>query len=178
NLVRDGQRERDGDGAGDVRLAYADRRFPLAPGSLDGEAADDLAAINSDSDRLDAILERQNYRLAFWRSAREDLDYRRFFDVTTLAGLRVEDEAVMNATHERIISWLSDGTLDGVRIDHPDGLRDPQGYLARLRSAAPQAWIVAEKILEPPEAIPDDWPIDGTTGYDFMNLVGELYVVS
>ena len=134
-----------------------------------------LDALNADTDRLDELISAQNYRLAWWRAAGEDLDYRRFFDVTTLAGLRMEDEHVFNETHELILGWLRDGTLDGVRIDHPDGLRDPKTYFDRLHSAAPAAWIVAEKVLEPDEKLPADWPIAGTTGYDFLNLVGRLY---
>ncbi len=135
----------------------------------------ELVAINADVDRLDALLQAQNYRLAYWRAGRDDLDYRRFFDVTTLAGLRTEDEHVFAETHELILGWLRDGTLDGLRIDHPDGLRDPRTYFERLSHFAPGAWIVAEKILEPGEDLPADWPIAGTTGYDFLNLVGRLY---
>ena len=141
------------------------------------EAIDEqLSFLNSDPDRLDAFLMAQNYRLAFWRAAREDLDYRRFFDVTSLAGLRMEDEHVFNETHELVLGWLRDGTLDGLRIDHPDGLRDPRQYFDRLRAAAPRAWVVAEKILEQGEALPSNWPIAGTTGYDFLNRLTRLYV--
>jgi (1->4)-alpha-D-glucan 1-alpha-D-glucosylmutase len=135
-----------------------------------------VAAINADADRLDDLLQRQNYRPAFWRTAGRELDYRRFFDVHTLVGLRMEDERVFADTHELILRWLADGAVDGVRVDHPDGLRDPKEYFERLRRAAPEAWIVAEKILEPGEALPEDWPIDGTTGYDFMNRAGGLFV--
>jgi (1->4)-alpha-D-glucan 1-alpha-D-glucosylmutase len=136
---------------------------------------DEVAALNDNVDRLDELIQAQNYRLAYWRAAREDLDYRRFFDVTSLAGLRMEDERVFAQTHELILGWLRDGVLDGVRVDHPDGLRDPKTYFDRLHGAAPDAWIVGEKILEPGEDLPADWPIAGTTGYDFLNLVGRLY---
>lgn len=156
-----------------VALRYADYWFPLAPGSLPPLAAEnfaaELAALNADPDRLDAVLQRQFYRLARWRLAARELGYRRFFDVNTLAGVRVEDPAVFAATHQRVLGWLADGTLDGVRVDHVDGLRDPAGYLARLRAAAPCAWIVVEKILAPEEALPP-WPVAGTTGYEFLNL--------
>src|SRR3954462_12886914 len=135
----------------------------------------EVERVNADIDRLDDLIQAQNYRLAFWRAAREDLDYRRFFDVTTLAGVRMADESVFADTHELVLGWLRDGTLDGVRIDHPDGLRDPKTYFDRLHSAAPDAWIVAEKILEPGEDLPSDWPVAGTTGYDFLNLVNRLY---
>ncbi|HYI23453.1 MAG TPA: malto-oligosyltrehalose synthase [Candidatus Limnocylindrales bacterium] len=142
-----------------------------------GQAVDDqVALLNEDVDRLDALIEGQNYRLAYWRAAGEDLDYRRFFDVTGLAGLRIEDEHVFNETHELILGWLREGVLDGVRIDHPDGLRDPRAYFDRLHAATPRAWIVAEKILEPGEQLRGDWPVAGTTGYDFLNEVNRLFV--
>ena len=131
---------------------------------------------NADVELLDSLLDRQNYRLAHWRTAGEELDYRRFFDVTSLAGLRMEDEQVFVDTHALVLGWLADGTLDGVRIDHPDGLRDPLAYLDRLRALAPDAWIVVEKILEPGESLPDSWPVEGTTGYDFLNRVAALFV--
>ncbi|HEX7184673.1 MAG TPA: malto-oligosyltrehalose synthase [Thermoanaerobaculia bacterium] len=132
--------------------------------------------INADPDRLDELLQRQNYRPAFWRTAGQELDYRRFFDVHTLVGLRTEDERVFADTHARVIDWARRGVLDGLRIDHPDGLLDPEQYFARLHAAAPEAWIVVEKILEPGEPLPEDWPVDGTTGYDFASLVGGLFV--
>jgi len=131
---------------------------------------------NRDPDRLDALLSRQNFRPAFWRTAGRELDYRRFFDVHTLAGLRTEDERVFADTHALVFDWVRRGVLDGLRIDHPDGLRDPEQYFERLRAAAPDAWIVVEKILEPGERLPESWPVDGTTGYDFLNLVGGLFV--
>ncbi|MBW3573904.1 MAG: malto-oligosyltrehalose synthase [Actinobacteria bacterium] len=140
-------------------------------------AVDDaVGRINGDPELLDALLERQNYRLAYWRTAGWELDYRRFFDITTLAALRMEDDQVFSDTHALVLEWVAAGVVDGLRIDHPDGLRDPDGYFWRLRSAAPTAWVVVEKILEPGEVLPPDWPVDGTTGYDFLNLVGGLFV--
>ncbi|HZZ28818.1 MAG TPA: malto-oligosyltrehalose synthase [Pirellulales bacterium] len=135
-----------------------------------------LADINASPDRLDDLLERQNYRLAFWRMAKQELDYRRFFDINTLVGLRMEDEQVFADTHALVLHWLKRGVLDGLRIDHPDGLRDPQQYCSRLLQAAPQAWIVAEKILMPDESLPEDWPIAGTTGYDFLNRAMRVFI--
>jgi len=135
-----------------------------------------LADINNSSDLLDKLLERQNYRLAFWRMAKQDLDYRRFFDINTLVGLHMEDERVFNDTHTLVLHWLDHGVVDGLRIDHPDGLRDPQQYFQRLTTAAPHAWIVAEKILMPEERLPETWPIAGTTGYDFLNQVLRLFI--
>jgi len=135
-----------------------------------------VAEVNAHPDALDALLERQNYRLAFWRAAARDLGYRRFFDINTLVALRMEDERVFADTHALVLRWLADGMLDGLRIDHPDGLRDPEMYCRWLHQACPQAWIVVEKILEPGERLPDTWPVAGTTGYDFLNRVGGLFV--
>jgi (1->4)-alpha-D-glucan 1-alpha-D-glucosylmutase len=134
----------------------------------------EVAALDADVDELDALLDRQNFRLAFWRTAGEELDYRRFFDITTLAGLRVEAPEVFIDTHRLVLSWVADGEVDGLRIDHPDGLRDPARYFDMLRAAAPDAWIVIEKILEPGESLPGHWPVEGTTGYDFCASVTRL----
>jgi (1->4)-alpha-D-glucan 1-alpha-D-glucosylmutase len=134
-----------------------------------GEALDrSVAELNEDKDALDDFLNQQNYRLAYWKTADQQLGYRRFFDVNSLIGLRVEREHVFEETHALVLDWLRRGVLDGVRIDHPDGLRDPLAYFRRLRQHAPDAWIVAEKILEPGEFLRESWPIQGTSGYDFM----------
>ncbi|HEX2643252.1 MAG TPA: malto-oligosyltrehalose synthase, partial [Thermoanaerobaculia bacterium] len=148
------------------------REDPEAAAEIDAVVAE----INASPDRLHDLLERQNYRPAFWRTAGRELGYRRFFDVHTLAGLRAEDERVFTDTHALMLDWIHRGVLDGLRIDHPDGLRDPARYFERLRAVAPEAWLVAEKILEPGEALPASWPIDGTTGYDFLNRAGGLFV--
>ena len=131
---------------------------------------------NNCADLLDALLNEQHYRLAFWRAAARDLGYRRFFDINTLIGMRMEEQHVFADTHQRILQWLQEGIVDGLRIDHPDGLRDPERYLKRLRAAAPEAWIVVEKILHPGEELPSSWPVAGTTGYDFLNLLGHLFI--
>lgn len=135
-----------------------------------------LHEVNHDIEALDSMLSGQNFRLAWWRTAGRELGYRRFFDINTLVGLRTENEQVFRDTHCRIFEWLRDGILDGLRIDHPDGLRDPQRYFRRLHEAFPQAWLVAEKILEPGERLRSTWPIAGTTGYDFLNRAGNLFV--
>jgi (1->4)-alpha-D-glucan 1-alpha-D-glucosylmutase len=137
-----------------------------------------VAEVNADFDQLHALMERQNYRLAYWRTAAQDLGYRRFFDINTLVGLRIEDDTVLAETHALILEWLKTGVLDGVRVDHPDGLLDPQTYFQRLAGTSPQAWILAEKILEPGERLPKSWPIAGTTGYDFIYLLTNLFVDS
>ena len=137
-----------------------------------------IATVNADPVRLERILDLQYYRLAFWRRANRDLNYRRFFDIHQLAGVSVEKEEVFAATHELILRWVNEGRIDGLRVDHPDGLRDPMSYLERLRTAAGRVWIVVEKILEPGETLAPEWPVDGTTGYDFLNLVSGLFVDS
>lgn len=145
-------------------------------GRLAGAVDRVVSETNADYDALDGLLSRQHYRLAYWRTAGRELNYRRFFDINKLVGLRAERPEVFNATHRLILRWVMDGLLDGLRVDHPDGLRDPQEYFERLSAAAPQAWIIAEKILQPGEHLPEDWPIDGTTGYDFLNRINNLFV--
>jgi len=132
--------------------------------------------INRSSTQIDALLERQNYRLAYWKTAVQELDYRRFFDINTLISLRMEDVRVFQDSHRLILKWVREGVLDGLRVDHPDGLLDPAEYFQRLHEAAPDGWIVVEKILEPGEVLPEDWPVAGTTGYDFLNRLGGLFV--
>ncbi len=142
-----------------------------------GDAIDrSVAELNENLDALDDFLNQQNYRLAYWKTADQQLSYRRFFDVNTLIGLRVEREHVFEETHALVIDWLKRGVLDGVRIDHPDGLRDPLEYFRRLRQFAPEAYVVGEKILEPGEFLRESWPIEGTTGYDFLNVVAGVMV--
>lgn len=148
------------------------RDEPAAAIAIDTE----VARLNADPDALDRLIDRQNYRLALWRTAGRDLGYRRFFDINSLAGLRVEEEEVFHATHALPIAWTREASVHGLRIDHVDGLRDPAQYFQRLRQACPDAWIVAEKILKRGEVLPADWQVAGTTGYDFLNLVGGLFV--
>ncbi|WP_245630552.1 malto-oligosyltrehalose synthase [Granulicoccus phenolivorans] len=144
-------------------IHYFEHRFPVAAGTW------------ADGDTVAEVLARQHYRLAGWRSANDELNYRRFFAVTTLAGVRQEDPAVFAATHERIRRFVTEDGVEGLRVDHPDGLTDPGDYLRRLRELAPTAWITIEKILEPEETLPD-WPIQGTTGYDAMAEVNGVFL--
>jgi (1->4)-alpha-D-glucan 1-alpha-D-glucosylmutase len=138
-------------------LTYHDQRFPLAPGTAHGGIA--------------GILARQNYVLGSWRDKDRSLGYRRFFDIDTLIALRVELPEVFEATHRLLLDLYADGVIDGFRIDHPDGLADPQGYLEQLRDATDGGWVVVEKILEGDERLPLSWPVAGTTGYDAARVI-------
>lgn len=124
---------------------------------------------------LPELLDAQHYRLAWWRLAATELNYRRFFTISELAGLRVEDPEVFDATHATILRLLREGVVDGLRVDHPDGLADPAGYLARLREAGGNRWTVVEKILAPDEPLPRAWDCSGTTGYDALRVIDGLF---
>jgi (1->4)-alpha-D-glucan 1-alpha-D-glucosylmutase len=159
----------------EVLRATLDRLLDEQPAVA--EAVDAVVAeTNADPDALDAVVERQNYRLAYWRVAGQELDYRRFFDIPTLVGLRTERPDVFADAHELVLRLVRDGRVEGLRVDHPDGLRDPTGYVRRLHEATGGAWVVAEKILEAHEELPPEWPVAGTTGYDFLNVAGGLFV--
>ena len=145
-------------------LVYFDHRFPIAPGTGDGTPEE--------------VHDRQHYELVDWRRGNTELNYRRFFDITTLAAVTVEQPEVFDDTHREILAWVDAGEVTGLRIDHPDGLADPGAYARRLRGAAPGAWIVIEKILHPGEALPASWPVDGTTGYDAMRRTSATRIVS
>ena len=155
-----------------ARLAEMCEARPEVAAAVEAE----IEALNHDPDALDGLLSRQNYRLAYWRTGAEELSYRRFFNIETLAGLRVEDDAVFADTHRLVLDLVSAGTLDGLRVDHVDGLADPEGYLCRLRDATGGAYVVVEKILEAEEELPGSWPVAGTSGYDFLNRVNQLFV--
>ncbi|HZR19963.1 MAG TPA: malto-oligosyltrehalose synthase [Verrucomicrobiae bacterium] len=153
---------------------------------------------------LHDLLQRQHYRLAYWRTAGEELNYRRFFDVAELVALRMELPDVFQATHELVLRLVREGKITGLRVDHPDGLWDPKQYFTRLqralcsgpsdgsttkerraeaaseapRTGAPPLYVVAEKILSGRETLPPDWPVAGTTGYDFLNLLNGLFINS
>ena len=159
-------------GNGNALVArYYDHVAPLSPETADelwaiagrrGTGVDEvLAEVNADVDRLDGILNRQHHRPR-WQAAAHELDYRRFFDVDSLVALRSERQEVFDDCHELALQLVSDGAVDGLRIDHVDGLRDPADYLERLHAAAPEAWLVVEKILRADESLPA-WPVDGTT---------------
>jgi (1->4)-alpha-D-glucan 1-alpha-D-glucosylmutase len=151
----------------------------LAENPLLGQAVDEeIKDLNAEVDRLDELLRQQHYRLAYWRIASEELDYRRFFNIETLVGIRVEAPDIFAATHQLILEQVRTGTVDGLRVDHVDGLRDPEGYLTRLAEHTGGLYTVVEKILGDTEPLPDSWPVAGTTGYDFLNRVNNLWVAS
>ena len=199
-------------------IAYYDRRFPLSTVSRERVAQCGIGAFQGRPgaphtfDALDELLNEQHYRLAFWRTAPDEINYRRFFDINDLAALRMEREEVFEATHTLILRLLAQGKVSGLRVDHPDGLYDPLQYFRRLqrqyllacvrelaaaddrfrgldwnpirtavleRAAAgdrPDLYVVAEKILARDEALPSEWPVSGTTGYDFLNMVNGIFV--
>jgi (1->4)-alpha-D-glucan 1-alpha-D-glucosylmutase len=145
----------------DNELRYFEHRYPLAPGTLGGSP--------------EQVHARQHYELVSWRRANTELNYRRFFAIADLAAVRVERPEVFAAMHAEILRWCEAGWVSGLRVDHPDGLRDPAGYLRRLRAAAPGAWLVVEKVLEAGEELPD-WPVHGTTGYEALREVCGVFV--
>ena len=146
-----------------TELRYYERSFPVAPGTGDGSVTE--------------VHERQHYRLVSWRRGSVELSYRRFFDVSTLAAVRVEDPAVFDATHGLVLSWVEAGDVDGLRVDHPDGLSDPGGYARRLREAiGPDRWLLVEKILGVGEELPPSWPVDGTSGYEALRELCGVFV--
>jgi (1->4)-alpha-D-glucan 1-alpha-D-glucosylmutase len=147
----------------------------LATSRLDGEAAETLDAALAQADRR-AVLASQRWRLDEWRTARDTLSHRRFFNITELIGVRVEDPEVFDWSHRLALELVRSGDVDGLRIDHIDGLRDPEGYCHRLRAAVgPEVPILVEKILGLHEALPE-WPIEGTTGYEGLNEINRLFV--
>ncbi len=181
-----------------ARVRYFDHDIPLDPATLPPELEvamrDPSARIPVlnwthgpvGHERLRELLARQHYELAFWRAAQRDVNYRRFFDVNELICLRVERADVFEATHRLVLRFVADGLVDGLRVDHIDGLLEPRRYLERLRTAVearrPAARkgapfpILVEKILADGERLPGDWPVDGTTGYEFMTALEDVLI--
>lgn len=182
-------------------LAYQNHVFPLNPASWNlvlksagidlpdapakllhwiddpanaGQLAERLVMCSQDRALVHSVHEAQHWRLAYWRAGRDALTYRRFFEITDLVGVRVEDEAVFSDVHSYVLALVEAGHVDGLRIDHIDGLSDPLCYLARLHDLAPSTPIWVEKILAPGESLSRGWPVAGTTGYEFADLVGSL----
>ncbi len=167
----------------DFKIKFSDLMFPInAPTAqhleLNGPVQQTLEKFNSDPRFLNALLARQYYRLAHWKVALKHINYRRFFDVIDLIGVRMEDPAAFEWAHGLIFELLASGAFSGLRVDHIDGLYKPEEYLKKLRERCPDTYMVVEKILTDKEQLPDEWPIEGTTGYDFLNSVNKLFVKS
>ena len=179
------------DAAGVPIIGYFDHAFPLADASIEtiGSKSQDSfdGATGAGREQLHHLLERQNYRLAWWRSGNDQINWRRFFEINDLAAVRVEDDEVFEAVHVMVFRLYAEGWIDGLRIDHIDGLAQPEAYCRKLRARLAelerrrpahcrnkQAYIVVEKILAPDETLPEAWQTDGTTGYDFMDDINAL----
>ncbi|MGD8167358.1 malto-oligosyltrehalose synthase [Herbiconiux sp. P16] len=145
-------------------LAYYDHHYPIAPGTAD------------DGSDARTVHERQHYELMNWRRESAELNYRRFFAVSSLAAIRVEEPWVFDESHAEIGRWFREGLVDGLRVDHPDGLADPGGYIERLSELTGGAYILIEKILEGDEPLEPDWPSAGTTGYDALAGIDRVFV--
>lgn len=160
---------------GKPTLAYYDCFYPLTPESWQSDPEAVLSL--TDNAAISELHQRQPWRLTSWRDAPHSLSYRRFFEITGLVGMRVEDKTVFDDTHRLILELVHSGAVDGLRVDHVDGLADPKGYLEQLRQhAGPDCYITVEKILGEGEQLPRDWPISGTTGYEFIDALSDVLV--
>jgi (1->4)-alpha-D-glucan 1-alpha-D-glucosylmutase len=168
-----------GDCLADITVAPSGR---VTPGLPAGQPVlryfDHVLPVRAGSEHLPRaeLLEAQHYELADWHDAATELNWRRFFDITSLIAVRVEDPEVFEATHRLLLSLVAEGFIDGLRVDHPDGLADPRGYLDRLASRTGGLWVATEKILTGAERLPADWRCAGTTGYDALGAVGGLFI--
>ncbi|OHB55741.1 MAG: malto-oligosyltrehalose synthase [Planctomycetes bacterium GWF2_42_9] len=167
----------------DYYVSYFNSSFPLNESSVKKirtktikNIDEQIELINKTPELMDEILNEQFYFLSHWESADKEINYRRFFTINHLIGLRIEDQDVFEYVHKPILKLLKENQIDGLRIDHIDGLRDPAAYLNKIRKKNEKIWIVVEKILGSDEKIPIDWPINGTTGYDFLNLLNGLFI--
>ncbi len=197
DALKEGELRLDFDGE-EICLAYFENRFPLSVQSektlkefAGFEKGDPhsvhalkglLDRINADREKLHESIQAQHYRLAYWRVGAHEINYRRFFDVTGLISLRIEEPSVFSATHKLVYELIKDGKVTGLRIDHPDGLWDPKMYFDRLQDAfhhidpSRALFVVAEKILSAEERLPSDWNVSGTTGYDYLNYANGVFV--
>jgi (1->4)-alpha-D-glucan 1-alpha-D-glucosylmutase len=178
-------------------LAQKVQAFPALVTAIEAVVAtlNGRAGERGSFDALDALIDAQAYRLGHWRIAADEINYRRFFDINELAALRMERPEVFEATHRLVLELAASGAIDGLRVDHPDGMADPAGYFARLQQryaemaglplpgqngdASLPAWplyVVIEKIVAPHEEVPRDWPVHGTTGYRFANVINGLMI--
>jgi len=165
-----------------VAVFYHDHRFPIDPRTYPPGDPETWIREHTGTpgnprsfDALHELLEKQAYRLAYWRVAADDINYRRFFDVNDLAALRMDNEQVFEETHRLLLQLVAEQKLDGIRIDHPDGLYDPQQYFEKLRAAA-GCYLVVEKITASFERLPTTWPVHGTTGYNWLNVINGVLI--
>lgn len=160
---------------GKPAFVYYESVYPLVEASWQGREQEILGL--TDAAKIAELHAQQPWRLMSWRDAASDLSYRRFFEITGLVGMRVEDDQVFDDTHKLILELVHSGAVDGLRVDHVDGLADPRGYLMRLRQkAGDECHITVEKILGKGEHLPDDWPVSGTTGYEFIAALSDVLV--
>ena len=165
------------------KIKFNDLAFPVnAPTAqhleINGPVPQTLEKFNRDPRFLNALLIRQYYRLAYWRVALKHINYRRFFDIIDLIGVRMENPTAFEWAHRLIFELAASGKFSGLRVDHIDGLYDPEEYLRKLRERCPEAYVLVEKILTDREQLHDGWPVEGTTGYDFISYVNKLFVKS
>jgi (1->4)-alpha-D-glucan 1-alpha-D-glucosylmutase len=178
-IIENLPREREADEARNAQIAIAKELLQdLYEGNdvLREFIDENVRAFNLDIDLLDGLLFEQRFRLSFWKVATKEINYQRFFNINELISLRMEDERVFGHIHRLVLELFGEGLIDGIRIDHVDGLYNPSRYLAHLRKQVPDAYIVVEKILELDEQVPSSWPIQGTTGYEFLNYVNGLFI--
>ena len=159
-----------------VELRYRGLGLPLSPETAALVREGGAEAINADRERLRDVIGRQRYLLSPWQDEKGRRNYRRFFDIADLAGVRQEDARVFRVTHELVTRWVKGGVVDGLRVDHVDGLRDPLGYLEQVRRHTDPPWLLVEKILAPDEELRRSWPVDGTTGYEATIDLNDLFV--
>ena len=160
---------------GEYLLRYFDHLFPLNAATVN-KVAGNVEELNSSPAAMDSLLASQFYRLSWYRHGDAELNYRRFFNYAHLPGISIEKPGVFKGVLERVAEWVRRGWVDGLRVDHIDGLRDPEAFLKQLRALVPGVWIVVEKILEEDESLPAGWPVAGTTGYDFANSAAGLFI--
>lgn len=166
---------------GEFKIKYGSLELPVNAATkqhleLIGPVQETLESYNHNLQLLDSLVLRQYYRLGYWKTALRHINYRRFFDITDLVGLRMENEQAFEDLHSLIFELVQSGLFSGLRVDHIDGLFEPQNYLKQLRERCPDNYIVVEKILTGDEQPPEGWPVEGTTGYDFINYVNKLFI--
>jgi (1->4)-alpha-D-glucan 1-alpha-D-glucosylmutase len=166
---------------GGFKIKYGTLLFPVNVATeqhlaLSGQVQQTLESYNSNSEFLNALIAKQYYRLAHWKTALKHINYRRFFDVVDLIGVRMENPAAYEDCHRLVFDLTQKGVFSGLRVDHIDGLYEPEAYLKNLRASCPEAYLLVEKILTGEEQLPKAWPVQGTTGYDYLNVANKLFI--